>query len=83
MVPRRAGTDTCEGIGLASDQIRLRDSRHTAATLLLKAGVPAHVVSQRLGHSSVAVTLQQYGHVLPGQQQEAASKLAAMVDDVG
>ena len=61
-------------------RITFHEARHTHATLLLKAGVPIHVVSQRLGHSSVAFTLQQYGHVLPGQQQDAAAKLAAMID---
>jgi len=62
------------------ERITLHEARHTHATLLLKAGVPIHVVTQRLGHSSVAFTLTQYGHVLPGKQQDAAAKLAAMVD---
>ena len=61
-------------------RMRLHDLRDTHATLLLKAGVPPHVVSQRLGHSTVAFTLQVYAHVLPGQQQEAAEKVAALVD---
>ena len=64
--------------GLA--RITFHEARHTHATLLLKAAVPIHVVSQRLGHTSVAFTLQQYGHVLPGQQREAVSKLAALID---
>ncbi len=63
-------------------RITIHEARHTHATLLLKAGVPIHVVSQRLGHSSVAFTLDQYGHVLPGQQQEAAQRLAALVDGI-
>lgn len=53
-------------------QIRLHDLRHTHATLLLKAGVPVKVVSQRLGHSSPAFTMATYQHVLPGMQAEAA-----------
>lgn len=56
--------------------VRLHDLRHTHATLLLLAGVPAHVVSMRLGHRSVAFTLQQYAHVLPQQQAEAVKRLA-------
>jgi integrase len=43
--------------------IRPHDLRHTAATLLLREGVQPHVVSELLGHASVAFTLQTYGHV--------------------
>lgn len=57
--------------------MRFHDLRHTHATLLLLAGVPAHVVAMRLGHRSVAFTLQQYAHVLPQQQAEAVERLAA------
>jgi hypothetical protein len=45
--------------------LSFHDLRHTAATLLLKAGVPVKVVSEMLGHASVAFTLQTYAHVLP------------------
>ena len=38
------------------------------------------MLSQRLGHSSVVFTLQVYAHVLPGQQSEAAARVAALVD---
>lgn len=55
--------------------IRLYDLRHTHATLLLAAGVPVHVVSRRLGHKSAKMTLDVYSHVLPGQQEEAVSRL--------
>ncbi len=57
-------------------RIRFHDLRHTHATLLLLAGVPPHVVSMRLGHKSVAFTLQQYAHVLPQQQADAVERLA-------
>ncbi|MCD9625623.1 tyrosine-type recombinase/integrase [Rhabdothermincola salaria] len=53
-------------------RIRLHDLRHTHATILLKAGVPVKVVSERLGHSSPAFTMTVYQHVLPGMQAEAA-----------
>lgn len=55
----------------------VHDLRNTHAGLLLKAGTPPHVVSQRLGHSTVAFTLQVYAHVLPGQQREAADAIKA------
>ena len=46
--------------------------RHSHATALLRAGVPIRVVSQRLGHASVGVTLGIYAHVLPGDDEAAA-----------
>lgn len=52
--------------------IRLHDLRHTHATLLLLAGVHPKIVSERLGHASVSITLDIYSHVLPGMQEAAA-----------
>jgi integrase len=62
------------------DCIRLHDLRHTHATLLLKAGVPVHVVAARLGHADPSVTLRVYAHVLADQDNNAATAFAAMVD---
>lgn len=59
--------------------LRLYDLRHTHATLLLKAGVHAKVVSERLGHSTIALTLDVYSHVLPSMQAEAAEHLETML----
>ncbi len=59
--------------------ISLHDLRHTHATLLLKAGVPVKVVSERLGHANVAFTMGVYQHVLPGMQAEAAETFAALL----
>ncbi len=53
--------------------IRPHDMRHTAATLMLLGGVPVKVVSERLGHASVAITLSIYAHVLPSMQKDAAA----------
>jgi integrase len=55
--------------------IRLYDLRHTCATLLLQAGENPKVVSERLGHASVTLTLDVYTHVLPDMQRAAAQKL--------
>lgn len=55
--------------------IRLYDLRHTCATLLLAAGENPKVVSERLGHASITLTLDTYSHVLPDMQQGAAEKL--------
>ena len=51
--------------------IRLYDLRHTCATMLLLADVPAKVVSERLGHSSITLTLDIYSHVLPTMQKRS------------
>jgi integrase len=55
--------------------IRLYDLRHTCATLLLKDGEHIKVVSERLGHSNVRITLEIYIHVLPGMQRDAANRM--------
>ena len=54
--------------------VRLHDLRHTHASLMLKAGVHPKIVSERLGHSSVSITLDVYSHVVPGLQEAAALK---------
>lgn len=59
--------------------IRLHDLRHTHATLLLAAGIPVKVVSERLGHANATITLGVYAHVMPGMQAEAAAKFAAIM----
>lgn len=62
-------------------RIRFHDLRHTHATIGLRAGVPVKVMSERLGHSTPAFTLQQYAHVIPGMQAEAAEAIARIVSD--
>jgi integrase len=59
--------------------IKFHGLRHTCATLLLQAGVPVHVVQERLGHKRIEVTLGVYAHVLPSMQHDAATKLAALL----
>jgi integrase len=53
--------------------------RHTCATLLLAAGENPKVVSERLGHSTVRMTLDTYSHVLPDMQRSASEKLGKMI----
>ena len=52
--------------------IRLHDARHSHASLMLKQGVHPKVVSERLGHASIQITLDTYSHVAPGLQEAAA-----------
>ena len=60
-------------------RIRVHDLRHTYATVALRAGVHPAVVSERLGHASVAITLDVYSHVVPGMRREAADEVAALL----
>jgi integrase len=60
-------------------QIRLHDLRHTHATLALQAGVHPKVVSERLGHATVSITLGTYSHAIPAMQEEEAALLAGLV----
>ena len=59
--------------------MRLHDLRHTSATLALSAGVHPKVVQERLGHSSIMITMDTYSHVVQGMQEEAAEKLAGLL----
>jgi integrase len=56
-------------------RLRFHDLRHAHASLLLQQGVHPKIVSERLGHSGVNITLDTYSHVLPGLQAEAAARL--------
>jgi integrase len=60
-------------------RIKFHGLRHTCATLLLQAGKPIHVVSQRLGHKKPEMTLNFYAHVLPNQQKDAAATIGALL----
>ena len=73
---------TREELDRRPPRVRFHDLRHTHATQLLAAGVNIKVVSERLGHASVAFTLDTYAHVMPGQQADAAAAVSALVDIV-
>jgi integrase len=55
--------------------IRFHDLRHTCATLLLTKGIHPKIVSEMLRHSSIAITLDTYSHVIPGLGEVAASAM--------
>jgi integrase len=59
--------------------IRLHDLRHTHATLLIAAGVPVKIVSERLGHATPSFAIDTYQHVLPGMQADAARVFLQLV----
>ena len=58
--------------GQATEETRLHDLRHTHASLALAAGVNPKVISERLGHATVSITLDTYSHAIPALQEEAA-----------
>ena len=62
-------------------RIRLHDLRHTHATLALQRGIHPKVISERLGHASIGITLDTYSHAFPALQEDAAEQIAAMVFD--
>ena len=53
--------------------------RHSYATAALVAGIPAKIVSERLGHATVQITLDTYSHVLPGLDAQAAETVARLI----
>ena len=55
------------------------DLRHSYATAALSAGIPAEVVSERLGHANIALALDTYSHVLPNMQEKAAEQVAQLI----
>ena len=59
--------------------IRFHDLRHTAATLLLERGIHPKIVSEMLGHSRIAITLDLYSHVTPTMQRQAAEAMNAVL----
>jgi integrase len=60
-------------------ETRFHDLRHSAASLLLAQGVHARVIMDLLGHSSISVTMNTYGHIMPAAMREAASTMEAIL----
>lgn len=75
---RRHLRPTLRAAGLP-DTLRLYDLRHTTASLLLAAGVSPKLISERLGHASVVLTLDVYSHVIPSMQEAAADMLETIL----
>jgi len=74
-VPYRRARRAWERAGL--EPIGLHECRHTFASLMIAAGVNAKALSTYMGHSSVMITLDRYGHLMPGSEDEAAALLDA------
>lgn len=76
--PRSAFARILKRAGLP-ESVRFHDLRHTCATLALSARVNPKVVSEMLGHSTVAITLDIYSHVLPDMQEDAAAVIGELL----
>jgi integrase len=59
------------------ERITLHECRHTFASLMIAAGVNAKALSTYMGHANIAITMDRYGHLMPGSEEEAASRLHA------
>jgi integrase len=67
------------GVGL--DRITLHECRHTYASLMIAAGTRAEDLSKYMGHASIAITVDRYGHLMPGAHNEAAARLDAYMSE--
>lgn len=61
----------------------VHERRHSAASIMLAAGVPLEVVSKVLGHASIRITADVYGHVMEPQRQQAADMMGAVLFGAG
>jgi integrase len=61
------------------DQIGLHEARHTYASLAIAAGVNAKALSTYRGHSSITITFDRYGHLMPGNEAEAATLIDGLL----
>ena len=60
--------------------ITLHECRHTFASLMIAAGVNAKALSTYMGHTNISITLDRYGHLMPGNEEEAAGLLDAYLE---
>lgn len=67
-----------EQVGLSA--IGLHEARHTAVSFWIAAGLNVKSVSVYMGHASVALTLDRYGHLLPGNEAESVERIDAFID---
>lgn len=76
----KAWTELNERAG--APRIRFHDLRHTCATLMFKQGQPAKLVSEMLGHASIAITMDRYSHVMPTMRRQAADAMEALLGEL-
>lgn len=64
----------------ALDRITLHECRHAYASLMIAAGVNAKALSTYMGHANISITLDRYGHLMPGNEDEAAGLLDSFLE---
>lgn len=79
---RQAFRRTLKAAGILR-RLRIHDLRHTYASLALQRGVPLVVVSRQLGHASIAITADIYGHLAPDAGRQAADAMEAILTEHG
>jgi integrase len=62
-----------------SREVRIHDLRHTCASLMIMQGAHPKEIQQQLGHSSISVTLDRYGHLFPDRQDKVADALDEII----
>jgi integrase len=75
-IERREFEKTLQAAGLR--KIRLHDLRHTFASLLIQNGAPLAYVKEQLGHSSIKITVDIYGHLVPGANRQEMNRLPSL-----
>ena len=58
----------------------MHECRHTFASLMIAAGVNAKALSTFMGHANISITMDRYGHLMPGSEEEAAIRLDAYLE---
>ncbi len=76
---KSSSLDRIKARSAVREDLRFHDLRTTCATLLLREGVNAKVVSELLGHASITITLNTYSHVLPDMQDSAADAMEVVL----
>jgi integrase len=61
------------------EPLTLHEARHTYASILIAAGVSLKALSAYMGHASITITLDRYGHLMPGHEAEAVVKVDAFL----
>jgi Phage integrase family len=79
---RSDGTSRWEPSADALEPIGLHECRHTFASMMIAAGVNAKALSTHMGHANISITLDRYGHLMPGNEDEAAALLDAFLERV-
>ncbi len=74
----KRASNAWEKVGL--EGIGLHEARHTFASLMIAAGVNAKALSTYMGHANISITLDRYGHLMPGNEAEAAGLLDAYLE---